>query len=242
MKTLLIAVCALLSFEIHAKDISMVATDWEPYYGNELKEGGVITKLATAAFKRAGFNTTISFVPWARALKQVEDGESDVLLGAYYNKERAVTYIPSEGFYSIETALVANKSLGISKWGSLEELKPYRIGVARGYANSEAFDKADFLQKHVVGNPLQNLQKLSLGRVDMIVIAAGRLNYEASKKSKVDINSLVLLTPVLAKNSLHITGSRKTDGMKAKIKAFNTAIKEMKADGSFNHILKSYGF
>lgn len=220
----------------------MVATDWEPYYGSELKEGGVITKLATAAFKRAGFNTTISFIPWARALKQVEDGDSDVLLGAYYNKERATTYIPSEGFYAIETALIAHKSLGITKWENLEDLTPYIIGVARGYANSEAFDNADFLQKHPVGTPIQNLQKLSLGRVDMIVIAAGRLNYEVRKKPNIDINSLIQLTPVLAKNSLHIMASRKTKGMKAKVAAFNKAIKDMKADGTFHDILTSYGF
>lgn len=242
MKLSIFATCILISFSALSDEISMVTTDWEPYYGKNLKEGGVIAKLAATAFKRSGNNATVKFIPWARALKQVESGESDILLGAYYSEDRAATYVPSKSFYSIDTVLVANKSLGVSTWSTLKDLASYKIGVARGYANSESFDKADFLQKKVANTPTQNLKKLSSNRVDMIVIASGIANYEASKSSIIDLNSVVFLTPPLAKNALHIMGSRKTPGIQKKIRAFDKAIQEMKADGSFDNILKSYGF
>jgi hypothetical protein len=40
------------------------------------------------AFKRVGHKATIKFLPWKRALTYVAEGKNDIVMGAYYNKER----------------------------------------------------------------------------------------------------------------------------------------------------------
>ena len=65
--------CYSVSF-IEAREISMLTVDWEPYYASTLKNGGVYIEIVTTAFKRVGHSATITFLPWTRALKYVEDG------------------------------------------------------------------------------------------------------------------------------------------------------------------------
>eukprot|EP00494_Astrolonche_serrata_P006718 UN06743 len=80
-------------------------------------------------------------------------------MGAYYNDDRAKTYHMSDPFYQIKLGLIARRDVGIQQYNNLQELAPYRIGVSRGYANSEEFDAADFLNKDVAKGPTINIQK-----------------------------------------------------------------------------------
>ncbi|MEM7206569.1 MAG: transporter substrate-binding domain-containing protein [Pseudomonadota bacterium] len=226
---------------VQARDVSMVTVDWQPYYGSGLLDGGMVVDVARAAFQRAGHNATVKFIPWTRALKTVEEGENDIVLGAYYNEERAQTFHISDSFYRVRLGLVARRDVGVTRYESLQDLKPYRIGVSRGYANSEEFDAADFLNKDVAKGPTINLQKLKRERIDMMVAAFGIFRFELNRDGG-DINQYSFIEPPLADNGLYLLGSRNVADGAQLIADFNRGLEAIRADGTYDELLKKHGF
>ena len=138
--------------------------------------------IVKAAFKAGGHSASVDFIPWARALKEVEEGKSDIVMGAYHSKEREEKYIFSDPIYFLELGLIARPGLDVNKYESLRDLAPYRIGISRGFANSEEFDAANYLDKHVATFPNLNIRKLFRGRIDMAVMNFDLFRYEARKE------------------------------------------------------------
>ena len=143
----------------HARDVSLVTVDWEPYYGPKLKNYGVTADLVAEAFKRVGHNATFAWYPWKRSLKMVADGKSDIVMGAYINDERKKTYIFSDPLFNVDVGIMARKDVGITEYSSLKDLTKYRIGVNSGWAYTPEFDAADYLKKDPASSQIKNMEK-----------------------------------------------------------------------------------
>lgn len=238
---LIFMICQLW-ISAEARDISMVTVDWSPYYGGEMEDDGVITVIVKKAFQKAGHNASIKFIPWKRAMFEVERGRYDIVMGAYFNEDRAKKFNYSDPIYDIDVGLVALKSLGVTKYSKLEDLKPYKIGVSRGWINGKEFDEADYLKKETVTNQILNIRKLFKKRVDIISVAFGIFRYEVSKLKEYTLDDVVFIQPPLMKNSLYLIMSLKKDDHKKIIGDFNRELEKMKKDGTYLKILNKYGF
>ena len=227
---------------IQAREISMVTVDWEPYYASSLDNGGVYTEIVTTAFKRAGHKATVRFLPWKRALKYVEEGKNDIVMGAYYNEERNKIYYYSDSCMTLHTGLVAHKKLGITSYKSLKDLKPYKIGVNRGWIYTPDFDSADYLQKDEATNQMVNIRKFFKRRVDLIAITIEIFQYEVSKLKHHDMSEIVVLDPLLAENGLYLMMGRKIPDHEKIIADFNKGLKEIREDGTYGKLLSDHGF
>jgi len=225
-----------------AKEVRMVTVDWAPFYSSELKEDGVVTVIAKEAFKRAGYDASIRFVPWRRALSLVESGEYDAVMGAYYNDERAQKYIYSEPMFDVEVGLVTLNSLGITQYKNLRELSPYKIGVSLGWANGDEFDRASYLDKQEASNQILNVRKLFRGRVDMIAIAYAVFRHEAMTMYPDKIGDAVYLNPPLMVAPLYIMASRNIENGHTLMDDFNQGLQQLKQDGSYKQILSRFGY
>ncbi|WP_199911815.1 substrate-binding periplasmic protein [Dongshaea marina] len=232
----------LISGLCEARTISMVTTNWAPYYSEELDEDGVITALVREAYSRVGHKTSIRFIPWKRAMQEGEIGTSDVVMGAYYSEERAKRFIYSHPFYEIKVGLIALKSLGVTHFRSLEDLKPYTIGVSRGWANSEAFDKATFLHKEEATNQILNVRKLFKKRVDMVVMAHGVFNYERNRMRQAIDQKFIFIKPLLGRKPLYLMAGKDLPRSEQFIDDFNRGLGMMIRDGSYEKILQRFGF
>ncbi|WP_019614636.1 substrate-binding periplasmic protein [Psychromonas ossibalaenae] len=233
--------CSCLA-TLHAKELRMVTVDWAPYYGSEMTNNGVITVIVKAAFQRSGIQSSVKFIPWKRALKEVESGKSDILMGAYYTDERSKTYLYSEPIYDIRVGLVALKSLGLGHYTKLQDLTPYTIGVGRGWANSDEFDQADYLNKKGATNQILNVRKLFKKRVDMISISYDVFRYEVAAMATHTLDEVVFIEPPLQIAALHLMTSRQNPDKEKVINAFNRGLAAIKQDGTYDKILKEYGF
>jgi polar amino acid transport system substrate-binding protein len=241
----LLLVCVFLLYSAStttARDISMVTTEWSPYYGSKLKNGGVITELVVAAFKKVKHSASIQYFPWKRALHLVRRRRSDLVMGAYYTKKRATIYYFSAPFYRVTVGLVALKEKEITKYSSLRDLTFYRIGIANGWANSKEFDTANYLRKDKATSQLLNIRKLFNNRVDMIAISFGVFKYEISQMKRYNISKVVFLSPALAQNTLHLMMSKKIEDHQQIIKDFNQGLKIIKRNGTYKRILAKHGF
>ena len=219
----------------------MVTVNWEPYYGESLKEGGVISDIVMSAFEQVGHKAKVAFVPWRRALKLVKDGQRDVVMGAYFSKERDKIYVYSQSIYEVEVGLISKKPDGIDRYNDLTDLASYSIGVQRDYVNSEAFDAADFLNKDIAKSAAINIKKLERGRIDMLAAAFGIFRYELNLSGGNDID-FNFIQPLLSQQSLYIMASREIADAKSIVADFNRGLAMLKKQGLYDKILKSHGF
>ena len=237
--TLFFVIFSVYSNMAFSRTVSMVTVDWEPHYGPNLPENGLTTALVTAAFKAGGHDAKIEFIPWSRALKEVEAGKHDIVMGAYDNPERRKTFVMSDRIYSLELGIIARPGLGVSKFKTLHDLSSYSIGISRGYANSVEFDAADYLNKQVATSPTLNIRKLFRGRLDMAVMNLDLFRHQA-KKEGFCISDVEFVRPVLDKSGLHIMGSRSVPDGEKIIEDFNRGLKIIKDNGDFLSIVSRF--
>ena len=233
--TLSMLVCG----SVQARNISMLTVEWAPHYGSSLPEKGLTTALVKAAFKAGGHSSQVDFIPWARALKEVEEGKSDVVMGAYFNEERAQKYYYSDRIYSLDLGLIARPGLDVLKYESLRELSAYKIGVSRGFANSDEFDAADYLDKDIATFPNLNIRKLFRGRIDMAVMNFDLFRYEA-KKEGFCISDVTFMDPPLSTEGLYMMASRNIRDGERIIEDFNRGLLTIRQNGEFDRIVNRF--
>lgn len=237
-----LAIVAVLSMPAaHARQITMCTLNWEPFYGAELPRNGFFTELVREAFERGGHTVNVEFMPWARAMLEVEQGDREVLLGAYYSDERAQTYHASDSIYTAEVGLVAHRRVGIESFASLRDLTGYTIGYGRGFTVTEEFDNADYLDKEPAKDLAQNVKKLYAGRIDMIAGSFANIRY-AAQQQEVNMDELVFLQPALVENSLHIMISRAAPDGEQLLADFHRGLREIREDGTYERILRDMGY
>ena len=217
----------------------MLTTEWAPHYGSDLPENGLTTALVKAAFRAAGHNADIEFLPWTRALKDVKEGKADVVMGAYHSVDRETDYLFSDAIVHLDTGLIARPGLEKNTYNSLKDLQGYSIGVARGWANNEAFDAAKYLDKHVATSPNLNIKKLFRGRIDMAVMNFDLFRYEA-KKAGFCLADVTFVYPPLETHGLYIMASRQISDYSEIITDFNSGLDTIRKNGSFQRIVNRF--
>ena len=226
---------------VYARTVTMCTLNWAPYYGEELPRNGFFTAIVRAAFERGGHSAETEFMPWARAMLEVEQGDRDVLLGAYYNEERARTYISSDTIYTDEVGIVAHENLGLTEFDSLRDLSDYTIGYGRGYSVNEEFDNAEYLDKEPEESQVLNLRKLFAGRIDLIAGSFASIQYVAREEGH-DVDELVFLNPTLKENTLHIMISRAVEDGDELMADFHEGLAEIREEGTYDRILEEMGY
>ena len=221
--------------------VTLATLNWKPYVGKEIAGGGFTTEIVRQAFKRAGYQIKISYMPWVRVLSDVENGVFHAMYPAYYSESRSQVYALSDPIASGPLVLCKRSDRPL-QYHSLEDLKPYSIGVVRGYVNTADFDNAHYLNKKTVNSDKQNLLKVLTGRIDLIVIdmyTALQIIDSAipQAKGKVDF-----MKPPLEVKPLYVGFSRNRAGYRKRLEAFNQALREMKNEGLVQKIYNEYGF
>ena len=220
--------------------VSITSVPWPPYYSQYLDNYGIVPHIVKAVYERIGRTPQFNFQAWAAALKEAQEGKYDALCNEYFSEERAKKFYFSDPYMESEIVFFKRKGEDIT-WSTLESLKPYRIGVVRGYINSEEFDAADFLKKREARSDLLNIKSLLLKQTDLIVmdkLVAFQVN--DTKLFGHEKNAIEPLTPPLFVQKLHMLFSKVNPESEKRVKEFNKGLKEIKEDGTYKKIMDSY--
>lgn len=158
--------------------------------------------MAKAAFAAVGYDLTVEFYPWKRAVHLAkEDSHYDGYFPEYYADELKKDFILSNPMGSGPLGFAELKASPIS-WSKLNDLKHAKIGVVSGYVNTTDFDAmmaSGDLKTSAASDDVKNLLKLASSRLNLAVIdknvLAHLLKTESSLKSsagKIQFNSHVL--------------------------------------------------
>ncbi|GAB7021763.1 transporter substrate-binding domain-containing protein [Salidesulfovibrio brasiliensis] len=243
MLCLLFCACLLCSGlgAASATPLKAVTESWAPYFGPELENKGVVVELANEIFKRAGYEINVEFIPWTRAVELVKRGDADLLVGAYYTDKRAKAMAYPENVLVTSNVLFAKKDKGIS-FSTMEDLKNYTIGVQKGAAYGDEFDKATFLKKDAATDRLAGIKKLMADRVDLMAGPKDVVLYEMKKQFPGKADQVEALSPPLSENKVYICVSKKHPNYQTVVDQFNAKLAEIKADGTYDAIMKKHGF
>lgn len=171
----------LLFFNLHAADRLIIAGDnWCPYDCDDSNsQRGYVVELTQKIFEPHGIKVEYKTIPWARALRELEHGLIDGIIGASKIKERLDKgYLyPKETIGIAQSVFVAAKG-DPWKYYDISSLETIILGVQHDYIYGEPLD--GYTQKHI-GNPsliqlmagnntfLRNLEKIKLGRIDVAI-------------------------------------------------------------------------
>ncbi|WP_374356439.1 substrate-binding periplasmic protein [Chitinimonas sp.] len=249
MRTLAHIACLLLAglclagqpADMPRRALTLISSDYPPYYGASLPDGGPVTKVVREALRRANLGLNMRWASWNRAVADTREGRADGLLGPWYSPDREAWLLYSEPIGENQLGFFVRKAAPLPSL-PLTQLRAYSFGVVQGYANPEAFTAAQLHTIEAMSDEL-NLNALAVGRVHAALVDKGLADY-LLRTSTMLINRntpLVWQEPAIAKKTMHIGFSRAAKLPDSLIDKVNKVLKEMERDGSKAAILRDSG-
>ncbi len=242
MKALRACCCllALMSWGVAAETLRLTANLWPPFTDESALNHGLATDLVSTALARAGYPSSYTELPWERAMRRLQRGDYDGLVGAWFSEERAL-YGHYSRPYLINRIRLLQRKGGTIQFRRLSDLYPYRIAVGRGYAYSPEFDNDPQLDKFVVGGFTNAARMLSSGRVDLTLEDELVARYHFGRELRDIRDTLEFLPRSLSESGLHLLIRRSHPDHQRIVEAFDQAIEAMREDGSYAAIFRRHG-
>jgi sorbitol/mannitol transport system substrate-binding protein len=229
--------------------VRLAAVEMAPYLGANIERQGYAAEVARLALERAGYKVDIRFYPPARAFSLTESGSVDGMLPIAGDRPAGGAVVLSRPFPGLNLGLLKRRAAHISypedarrsPEDVLRTMTGYRIGVPRGQMIPAVFDAVGSLQLEYVGNDLQNLDKLALGRIDLMLVDKYRASDLMVLHRPHLIGQFEFLNPALFSTPFHLAWSLRSPRHAELAAAFDGALQKMMADGELDEILFSHG-
>ncbi|CAH9051099.1 hypothetical protein PSECIP111951_02216 [Pseudoalteromonas holothuriae] len=248
----------LYNVDGHKKMLRIVTLDWPPYIGQALCNKGWVFQFTIALLTEQGYPVYIEFLPWARAVREVETGKADILMPEYYIEDSAPSdYVTgktrremlalSNSFPGGEVGLLKRKGDKDRFDGNLNSLKGQKIGVVRGYQNTPEFDAMMDNGEFVIVEAVDDLQLVKLlvaKRVDLIIgdpkVLRFTVNYsDLSKSMKVKLlSNIENETNILKYNHLYFALSKKAPQWRQVLDDINRSLYQFGNQGETQRIIE----
>lgn len=238
----LIALAAVASNHAYAeRSLHVVSlTDWPPYSAKGLPHDGFGNHVVTAALERAGYDVTLELVPWSRAMAMVRHGDADVLVNVWRTDARREVMAFTDPIARNELVFV---HLAARDWRyrGLDSLAGMDVGILRDYDYNDAFMRNPDINRIPARTLLTNLRNLKNKRLDAVLADRMIARYVIDNKLAESAGRFAFSDKALSAKNLHAAVSRAVDGTTAIVDAFNSALAEMRADGTYAEIEARHG-
>lgn len=224
-------------------EVILTTGDWPPYVF-EQGDPGPMAALITAAFKESGVTTKIVFYPWKRAEDEVRQGKAFAAFPYAITAERQKEFDFSDPIYVAYSKFFYSKKYhpnGIP-FAELKDLRGYIVGGVLGYWYEPTFKDAG-LQVESVASTEQNIEKLALGRIDLMIEEENTTWYLVRKLRATEIDQFAALPLPASMGSAPGNGlmvSRSYPNSAQLLKQFNTGLATLRANGAYKQILEKY--
>lgn len=228
-----------------ANEVILTTGDWPPYVFETGPDRGPMADIVTAAFKEVGITTKVVYYPWKRAEDEVRDGKAFAAFPYATTDERKKEFDFSDPMYVVKGRFFYNKKFhpdGIP-FEKLEDLRSYKIGGMLGSWYESYFKNAG-LQVEYVPDMAQNVEKLALGRIDLMTEEENSCWYLIRQKYPKESDQFATLEKPLEQpglvNDFSLMVSRTYPNSAELIKKFNAGLAAIRANGTYQKILEKY--
>lgn len=168
----------LFTLPLKAEVLTLTSLEWPPYASRDVPEQGASIAVVKAAVEAMGHELKVEFYPWERA---VHLAKTQTQYAGYFPEYyfEADDLVFSQPIGTGPLGFVENKSNPVT-WSSLQDLKAIKIGIVRGYINTDELDSM-IASGEIQGVPVNtdnvNLKKVAANRISLAVIDKNVLNY-----------------------------------------------------------------
>ena len=162
-----------------------------------------------------------------------------MIASIWFTEDRARDLVFSDPIFEnrIKLLVLRDSDIKISK---PEALKGYRVGVVQDYAYTQGAYSNLPIEIVESGTIEENLQRLLAGDIDIAVSDEQVAFYTLNNKIPGGIRQIRFARDALSTRQLKIAVSRKRSDAEQIISDFNTALQQMKNDGSYLNILYQF--
>lgn len=225
---------------VSAQNLRVVGDSWAPYVDKTLPGNGLAVEIVDAALRRAGYEPDFNVVQWTKALNGAKAGIYDVIAAIWYSDERNETLLFSEPFLENRIFFVKRRGSPVA-FSNLEELTAYRVGIVRDFYYGPEIENLSAV-KIPSNYVVQMLLGVLSGSLDLAVVEERVALFEMNRYMSNQSQELEFAAEPVSVEGLRIAVSRMYPDHDKLIVDFNTAINEMKKDGSFDEIYGHYSF
>lgn len=235
--SILLCSCFLLATTMTtAANFKIMTEDYPPY--NYMKDGkltGLATEVVQEIAKRIGHPTDIELLPWARGYGLIQQKDGLILYSMTRTEERENLFKWVGPVASNKWVFFAKKGSGITL-ASLEDAKKigkigtYKDDAAELFLKGQGFSNIDS-----VLDDMQNVPKLMAGRINLWIVGELQGIYKAKEKG---VNDQLEKVFDVKDTQLFIAFSK--NSADADIASWQKALDDMKADGTYDAIVKKY--
>ena len=218
--------------------LHLVANYWEPYSGQDLPQQGLACEVVSTALRRAGYELDITIMPWSRVLSTVYQHQADGVVAIWATGKRRSKLLFSDSYLANQLFILhmPGQLQGVT---GLRQLSGTRIGIGRDYEYSDEFMAQTDFQRVPVDRTIQNLLKLTIGRVDGVLEDKLTAQYQIQTNigahdalGKIEFAAAPMMTL-----PLYFAINPQTPNAQQIIAQFNAQLAGMRKDGSLGAIL-----
>ncbi len=227
-----------------AESIKLRADVWMPYNGDPKDpKPGFSLEITRAALETHGVTIDYQIMPWARAIKELETGGIDAVIGSFGDEVPGM-FVPSEAVGQATTDVIVPAA---SAWtyAGIASLDAVKVGFTRGYTYAEDIDQylAANAKKNVMevggDDPLTQARALiERKRIEAFIEGEQVFMWglTADQKALYKVGGTV----VPAKN-IYVAFSPKVANGKRWAEQLSTGIAGLRSSGKLKDLLAKYG-
>ena len=200
---------------------------------------GFAVEAAVEVLKRAGYDVTVTLLPFARAMQKTTEG--GVMTGVFQSAERAKVYDYSAPLIS-EDVIVAVAKGKEFPFDKAADLAGKKIGLQDTFFYGDEFTAiAPQLTLDNDSSPSLRAKKLSAGRVDAALFNPGRTAlFNSAKEAGLSADDFIVLPKPLAKLGNYLIVGKNVAGGAKTLARINKAIASASSDGTLAKIMAKY--
>ena len=234
----LIVLLTFLSWTSGAKTLTAAQDPWPPFVTSEAPHG-LSVELVSAALETQGYQLEFQIMPWARALSEVQTGNIDLLIATWFTEQRTRNFAYSDHYLYNQIKFITLPT-NTFEYSGLDSLAGKRVGTVRGYGYGDDFLNSTLFNRSEANDLISNLRRLEAGRID-VTLEDELVARSLMSDNGFDANNYRFTASSLSTNSLHVTSGLANPNASEYIEAFNKGLQKIKANGTFDKILRKYG-
>ncbi len=223
----------------NAKTLTLAITEYPPYIDASQADEGYLVDIIRTALGRVGYDLQLVYQDWTKSLNKSQAGEVDGIMGLWFREERTAWFAYSDPIGVNKVILYKRKDFAFI-FSGYDNLKPYDIAGVKGYAYPPQFITAgiNLIEQK---NDLMVLKSLLSGAVQFSLMDGAVMTHLLKKEFPQHRDHIEEVGPVVEGEALYIGFSLIIPGVGKKLADFNSGLKQLHADGTFNRIMEKHG-
>lgn len=229
--------------------INIATLDWEPFISPKLPNNGYTSEVIQEAFASVNYEVEFDFVTFARGRKLLEKGATDGYITPYGHLKETKHYMLSMPFHGDSIVLLKLKSADLSVTNAsaftlddyVAQLSSYKFGIVKGSLTTKQYASLTANNIKYATNNIKNIDNLSRGIVDFIIIGKYSAAEIITNKRPHLIGRFDVIQPKDANNNFYIAFTKKNRKHQTIKNNFDKGLRIIQQNGTLKKINQKYG-